>query len=276
MERQRADARRGAHRAHARRRARALHRPAAADGRDPRGGRARRDDHRGRRARRRRVHAGRARSAPAGTRTWRSSPSTPSRRSRPARAGIVTTRDERLRDRLAAFRTHGITPGADPDEGAWFQEQHAARLQLPADRHPGRARRLAARAARGLHRAPQRGRRPLPRRRSTASTPLELAAGGARRARATRYHLFVVRHRDGAARPARALRRPARARDLRPGPLRARLPAPVLPRDLRLRARAVPRGRATTTRAASRCRASRTSPRPSRTRVVDAVKEVLG
>jgi UDP-4-amino-4,6-dideoxy-N-acetyl-beta-L-altrosamine transaminase len=38
--------------------------------------------------------------------------------------GLVTTRDERLRDQLAVFRTHGITPGDDPDEGAWFQEQH--------------------------------------------------------------------------------------------------------------------------------------------------------
>lgn len=37
--------------------------------------------------------------------------------------GLVTTRDERLRDQLAVFRTHGITPGDDPDEGAWFQEQ---------------------------------------------------------------------------------------------------------------------------------------------------------
>jgi perosamine synthetase len=37
--------------------------------------------------------------------------------------GIVTTRDERLRDALARFRTHGIVRSADPDEGGWFQEQ---------------------------------------------------------------------------------------------------------------------------------------------------------
>ena len=50
-------------------------------------------------------------------------------------------------------------------------------------------------------------------RRSPASTALELPPGapaGSRHA----YHLFVVRHRDGAAAPARALRRAARARHL--------------------------------------------------------------
>src|SRR3954454_6718518 len=39
--------------------------------------------------------------------------------------GMVTTRDERLRDRLASFRTHGSVRAADPDEGGWFQEQRA-------------------------------------------------------------------------------------------------------------------------------------------------------
>ena len=66
------------------------------------------------------------------------------------------------------------------------------------------------RQARALRRAPQRDRRALPRRRSPTSTgcgcrPRRRA--GARHA----YHLFVVRHRDGATR-AGALRRPARAR----------------------------------------------------------------
>jgi dTDP-4-amino-4,6-dideoxygalactose transaminase len=37
--------------------------------------------------------------------------------------GMVTTRDERLRDRLARFRSHGIVRSAAPDEGGWFQEQ---------------------------------------------------------------------------------------------------------------------------------------------------------
>ena len=37
--------------------------------------------------------------------------------------GMVTTRDERLRDRLAAFRTHGIV--RESSQGGWFQEQRA-------------------------------------------------------------------------------------------------------------------------------------------------------
>lgn len=36
--------------------------------------------------------------------------------------GMVTTRDARLRDRLATFRTHGIVRGG-ADEGGWFQQQ---------------------------------------------------------------------------------------------------------------------------------------------------------
>ncbi len=39
--------------------------------------------------------------------------------------GMITTRDERLRDRLAAFRTHGIVRAADPEQGGWYQEQRA-------------------------------------------------------------------------------------------------------------------------------------------------------
>lgn len=39
--------------------------------------------------------------------------------------GMVTTRDEGLRDRLLRFRTHGIVAAPDtPGEGGWFQEQH--------------------------------------------------------------------------------------------------------------------------------------------------------
>jgi UDP-4-amino-4,6-dideoxy-N-acetyl-beta-L-altrosamine transaminase len=40
--------------------------------------------------------------------------------------GMVTTRSEELRDRLAVFRTHGITRnGASRErEGGWYQEQH--------------------------------------------------------------------------------------------------------------------------------------------------------
>jgi perosamine synthetase len=37
--------------------------------------------------------------------------------------GMVTTRDERLRGRLAAFRTHGIVRPTGGEEGGWYQEQ---------------------------------------------------------------------------------------------------------------------------------------------------------
>ena len=58
------------------------------------------------------------------------------------------------------------------------------------------------------------------------------------------YHLFVDPPPRRRRRPAGALRRPARARRPRPGPLHPGLPAPLVPRDLRLRARAVPGRRA--------------------------------
>jgi dTDP-4-amino-4,6-dideoxygalactose transaminase len=42
--------------------------------------------------------------------------------------GIVTTRDPALRDRLRAFRSHGMTKDPalleSPDEGGWYMEQH--------------------------------------------------------------------------------------------------------------------------------------------------------
>ncbi len=80
------------------------------------------------------------------------------------------------------------------------------------------------------------------------------------------YHLFVVRHRDGAAARRRLYDGPSRARDRRPGPLHPGLPPPVLPRHATAtRPASAPRPRPTT-RAASRCRASRTWTRSARTR----------
>jgi perosamine synthetase len=42
--------------------------------------------------------------------------------------GVITTRDEGLRDRLRAFRSHGMTKDPNlldhPDEGGWYMEQH--------------------------------------------------------------------------------------------------------------------------------------------------------
>jgi UDP-4-amino-4,6-dideoxy-N-acetyl-beta-L-altrosamine transaminase len=111
--------------------------------------------------------------------------------------GMVTTRDEALRDRLAAFRTHGIVRGADPEEGAWFQEQRALGFNyrltdMQAALGSSQLRRLddfvACRNA-----VADRYREGL-----ADAGALELppaAPDGALHA----HHLFVVRCRDGAA-----------------------------------------------------------------------------
>jgi UDP-4-amino-4,6-dideoxy-N-acetyl-beta-L-altrosamine transaminase len=111
--------------------------------------------------------------------------------------GLVTTRSEALRDRLARFRTHGIVRGDAQDEGGWFQEQvelgfnyrltdiHAAlgRSQLRRlDDFIARRNAVAERYRAGL----------------ADAAGLELApAAPARSVHA--YHLFVVRCREGAA-----------------------------------------------------------------------------
>jgi perosamine synthetase len=113
--------------------------------------------------------------------------------------GMVTTRDPELRDRLALFRTHGIT--RDPalleaNHGGWYQEQHTlgfnyrlsdihsalGRSQLrKLDRFVERRNRIAERYRHGLG--------------DLEHLELAPAAGpGARHA----YHLFVVRDRRGA------------------------------------------------------------------------------
>ncbi len=111
--------------------------------------------------------------------------------------GMVTTRDETLRDRLAAFRTHGIVRGDDPDQGGWFQAQRALGFNyrltdiqaalgtsqlLRLDHFVTRRNAIADRYRAGL----------------ADVEALELAPAappGVRHA----YHLFVVRCRDGAA-----------------------------------------------------------------------------
>ena len=93
---------------------------------------------------------------------------------------------------------------------------------------------LAAGQARALRRRPQRDRRPLPRR-SGRDRRAAAAAGARPRAPSTPTTCSSSR-----CRAPRALRRAARARHLRPGPLPAGLPAPLVPGHLRLRARAVP------------------------------------
>jgi dTDP-4-amino-4,6-dideoxygalactose transaminase len=110
---------------------------------------------------------------------------------------MVTTRDEALRDRLAAFRTHGIVRAADPDEGAWFQEQRALGFNyrltdMQAALGSSQLRRLDDFVAR-RNAVADRYREGL-----ADAGALELppaAPDGALHA----HHLFVVRCRDGAA-----------------------------------------------------------------------------
>ena len=149
--------------------------------------------------------------------------------------GAITLRDPELRQKLLDFRSHGMTKDPArlerPDEGGWYMEQQALGFNY---RITDLQCALGSSQLRKLERfvaAPQRDRGALPRRRwpASRSSCRRPAPAGALHA----YHLFVVRVATGAALYDGA----ARARDLRPGPLPARLPAPVVPRDLRLRSR---------------------------------------
>lgn len=110
--------------------------------------------------------------------------------------GMVTTRDARLRERLATFRTHGIVRGG-ADEGGWFQQQielgfNYRLTDLQAALGASQLRRLAGFVER-RNAVAQRYREGL-----AGLAALELAPAapaGALHA----HHLFVVRCREGAA-----------------------------------------------------------------------------
>ncbi len=113
--------------------------------------------------------------------------------------GMVTTRDERLRDRLALFRSHGITRSQAPDEGGWFQEQtelgfNYRLTDIQAALASSQLRRLDDFIAR-RNAIADRYRDGLAD--VDALTLAPAAPAGARHA----HHLFVIHHRDGA--PAR-------------------------------------------------------------------------
>jgi len=111
--------------------------------------------------------------------------------------GMVTTRDRELRDRLAAFRTHGLAATPLSDEEPWVrgQEELGFNYRLTDIQSAlGRSQlgRLDAFVAR-RNAIAGRYREAL-----ADAEALELppaAPGGWRHA----YHLFVVRHREGAA-----------------------------------------------------------------------------
>jgi dTDP-4-amino-4,6-dideoxygalactose transaminase len=111
--------------------------------------------------------------------------------------GMVTTRDEGLRDRLMAFRTHGIVRGSLPEQGGWFQEQRELGFNYRlSDIHAAlgvsQLRRLDDFIAR-RNAVADRYRQALA---DVAALELPPAAhAGDRHA----YHLFAIRCRDGAA-----------------------------------------------------------------------------
>ena len=131
--------------------------------------------------------------------------------------GAVTTNSDELADRLRTFRHHGIRP--DPDGGAWAYDIPELGIQLPAHRHPGRPGRQPAGNSTGSC-ATQRP--PI----ATAlwpggpSLPPEAAGIDPR--------LSPVRRPGG--RPGPGIRRDATDGHRCPGPLRAHLPPPALPR----------------------------------------------
>jgi UDP-4-amino-4,6-dideoxy-N-acetyl-beta-L-altrosamine transaminase len=113
-----------------------------------------------------------------------------------AEGGLITTRDAGLRDRLAAFRTHGIVRAPDAGEGGWHQEQRLLGFNYRlSDVHSA----LGISQLRRLERFIARRNEVAERYRSGLGgvEGLELAPpapAGARHA----YHLFVVRCREGA------------------------------------------------------------------------------
>ncbi len=114
--------------------------------------------------------------------------------------GVVTTRDEHLRDRLQMFRNHGFVIDAsqlDGDRGGWYREQRELGLNYRlSDIHAA----LGASQLHKLERFIQRRNEIADRYREAFAgvEELELASAppvGSRHG----YHLFIVRHRDGEA-----------------------------------------------------------------------------
>jgi perosamine synthetase len=111
--------------------------------------------------------------------------------------GMVTTRSEELRDRLALFRTHGITRSQSQDEGGWFQEQvelgfNYRLTDIQAALASSQLRRLDDFITR-RNAIADRYREGLGDLEALTLAPA--ADAGSRHA----YHLFVIHHREGAA-----------------------------------------------------------------------------
>jgi UDP-4-amino-4,6-dideoxy-N-acetyl-beta-L-altrosamine transaminase len=113
-----------------------------------------------------------------------------------AEGGMVTTRDPELRDRLAAFRTHGFAAHAEIDDEPWLRLQHALgfNYRLTDVQSALGSSQLAKLDAYVARRNEIAGRY----REALAEVEaLELAPAAPAGSRHG-YHLFIVRHRDGA------------------------------------------------------------------------------
>ena len=156
--------------------------------------------------------------------------------------GVVTTRKGELRDRLRQFRNHGLVRDPEQleqDEGGWYLEQQVLGFNYRlSDVHSA----LGARSSRssraswpGVTRSPSATGSHS--RTSSRSSFLRRHRGSLHA-----YHLFIIRHRDG-AKARRRLYDGLHDRGIRPGPLPPGLFTPLVPRCLRLRAWALPGGR---------------------------------
>ena len=113
---------------------------------------------------------------------------------------MVTTKSEQLRDRLVLFRSHGITKRPDqlelPDVGGWHQEQHALGFNY---RLTDIQAALGRSQLRKLGRFVERRNEIAARYREQLADVEQLILPPAAPPGAVHgYHLFVVRHRDGA------------------------------------------------------------------------------
>jgi perosamine synthetase len=133
-----------------------------------------------------------------------------------AEGGMVTTREPALRDRLVLFRSHGITKNPHllrEQHGGWHQEQQALGFNYRlTDVHSALGRSQLRKLERFI-----RARNEIASRYRSALTDVEAlelppeAPPGSLHA----YHLFIIRHRDGAE-ARRALYDGLVTREIRP------------------------------------------------------------
>ena len=178
-------------------------------------------------------------------------------------------------DCATSWRSSALTgsrPGDDPDEGAWFQEQHLLGFNyrltdLQAALGVSQLRRLEEFVVR-RNAIAERYREAFA---GYATSDASGRPGGGRHA----HHLFVVQRRDGAA-ARRALYEGLREREIFAQVHYVPVYRHPYYRETYGYERGLARRPSTTTRAASPCRASRTLTEAEQDIVVTAVKEIVG